>query len=151
MDKKPYPSELQDRFIVRFPDGMRDRIAEAAKANNRSMNSEIIARLQASFDDELPDRTAEMLLHGELGATVKSVNNTMRHLALLSKRLQVESLRPVHFGGGSAVQGQAPGASGSAQPATLSELMEKSGAKDLGELGDSVARALNPKRSKKSS
>ena len=39
-----------DKFIVRLPDGMRDRIAEAAKANNRSMNSEIVARLLASFD-----------------------------------------------------------------------------------------------------
>lgn len=48
--QKPYPSETQERFIVRLPDGMRDRIAEAAKANNRSMNSEITLRLQSSFD-----------------------------------------------------------------------------------------------------
>lgn len=45
-----YPSETQDRFIVRLPDGMRERIKAAADANNRSMNSEIVARLQASFD-----------------------------------------------------------------------------------------------------
>lgn len=38
-----------DKFMLRFPDGMRDRIAEAAKANNRSMNAEIVARLQASL------------------------------------------------------------------------------------------------------
>ena len=50
MATKPYPSETQDRFIVRLPDGMRDRIAEEAKSNSRSMNSEIIARLEASFD-----------------------------------------------------------------------------------------------------
>lgn len=54
--EKIYPSESQDRYIVRFPDGMRDRIAEAAKANNRSMNSEIIARLEASFD-QVPEKT----------------------------------------------------------------------------------------------
>lgn len=35
--------------MLRLPDGMRDRIAEAANANNRSMNSEIVARLEASF------------------------------------------------------------------------------------------------------
>lgn len=38
-----------DKFMLRFPDGMRDRIAEAAKASNRSMNAEIVARLEASF------------------------------------------------------------------------------------------------------
>lgn len=49
MSKEPYPSETADRFIVRFPDGMRDRIKEAAAENNRSMNAEIISRLEASF------------------------------------------------------------------------------------------------------
>lgn len=49
MQRKPFPSETQERFIVRFPDGMRDRIAEAAKLNNRSMNAEIVARLEATF------------------------------------------------------------------------------------------------------
>jgi len=50
MDRKPFPSETQERFIVRLPDGMRDRIAEAAKASGRSMNSEIVLRLQRSFE-----------------------------------------------------------------------------------------------------
>lgn len=45
------PSQSADKYIVRFPDGMRDRIAEAAKTNNRSMNAEIIARLQSSFTE----------------------------------------------------------------------------------------------------
>ncbi len=38
--------------MVRFPDGMRDQLKAAAAANNRSMNAEIIARIQASFDDK---------------------------------------------------------------------------------------------------
>lgn len=49
MERKPFPSETQERFIIRFPDGMRDRIKEAADANNRSMNAEIVARLESSF------------------------------------------------------------------------------------------------------
>lgn len=53
MSQKPYPSQTQDRYIVRFPEGMRDQIAEAAKANNRSMNAEIVARLEATFDGSL--------------------------------------------------------------------------------------------------
>ena len=53
MEKKPYPSETQERFIIRFPDGMRDRITEAAKDANRSMNAEIVSRLQLSFDQPM--------------------------------------------------------------------------------------------------
>lgn len=39
----------KEQFVVRFPDGMREKIAEAAKDNNRSMNAEIVARLEESF------------------------------------------------------------------------------------------------------
>ena len=44
------PSRTADQFIVRFPDGMRDRIADAAKQAGRSMNAEIIQRLEATFN-----------------------------------------------------------------------------------------------------
>lgn len=54
MAKNPYPSEVQDRFIARLPDGMRAQIADAAKANSRSMNAEIVDRLSTSFS---PDPT----------------------------------------------------------------------------------------------
>ncbi|KAB1081921.1 Arc family DNA-binding protein [Methylobacterium soli] len=37
---------------IRLPDDLRDRIAELAKANGRSMNAEIVARLQSSVDGE---------------------------------------------------------------------------------------------------
>ena len=45
-----------DKFMLRLPDGMRDKIAEAAKNNGRSMNAELVARLQESFMD-LPRMT----------------------------------------------------------------------------------------------
>lgn len=48
-EKKNYPSFQADQFNVRFPDGMRDRIAAIAKESGRSMNAEIIARLDRSF------------------------------------------------------------------------------------------------------
>ena len=51
MSKELPPSRVAEQFVVRFPDGMRGRIAEAAKANNRSMNAEIVARLQSTFYD----------------------------------------------------------------------------------------------------
>lgn len=55
--REPYPSEMQDRFMVRLPDGMRDRIKAAAEAANRTMNGEIVARLEATFREDfgVPD------------------------------------------------------------------------------------------------
>ncbi|ENZ1677153.1 TPA: Arc family DNA-binding protein [Proteus mirabilis] len=47
-----YPSQLQDKFNLRLPDGMKDIIAERAKANGRSMNSEIIQMLQDVLDSD---------------------------------------------------------------------------------------------------
>lgn len=38
-----------DKFMLRLPDGMRDRIAAEAKKNNRSMNAEIVTRLDQSI------------------------------------------------------------------------------------------------------
>jgi Holliday junction resolvasome RuvABC DNA-binding subunit len=55
MSTKP-PSRTADQFVLRLPDGMRPRIAEAAKANGRSMNAEIVARLEASFANEDSDQ-----------------------------------------------------------------------------------------------
>lgn len=53
MDK--FPSQTQDKFTVRFPDGMRDAIAERAKANGRSMNSEIVGALESWLSDDVQD------------------------------------------------------------------------------------------------
>lgn len=58
MTKELPPSRTAEQFVVRFPDGMRDQIAEAAKAAGRSMNAEIVARLQQTFNLE-PMREAK--------------------------------------------------------------------------------------------
>jgi hypothetical protein len=47
--REQYPSEAQDRVMVRLPDGMRDQLKAAAKAGNRTMNAEIVARLEFTF------------------------------------------------------------------------------------------------------
>lgn len=50
MSKEAPPSRTAPQFVVRMPDDeFRNRIAEAAKANNRSMNAEILARLESTF------------------------------------------------------------------------------------------------------
>jgi hypothetical protein len=45
-----YSSRTADKFVVRLPDGMRERVASVARKNHRSMNNEIIARLNESMN-----------------------------------------------------------------------------------------------------
>ncbi|MDW5814645.1 Arc family DNA-binding protein, partial [Klebsiella pneumoniae] len=47
-----FPSQEMDRFNVRLPVGMRDAIADRAKRNGRSMNSEIVQILQDALETE---------------------------------------------------------------------------------------------------
>lgn len=47
-----YPSQMQDKFNLRFPDGMRDAIAERAKRNGRSMNAEIVQIIEDAIAAE---------------------------------------------------------------------------------------------------
>ena len=41
---------LQDKFMLRLPDGMRERLKMAAAENNRSLNAEIISRLELTLE-----------------------------------------------------------------------------------------------------
>lgn len=54
-----------DKFMLRLPDGMRDEIKAAALLNERSMNTEIIARLQLNCS-ALRDQFAMAALTGLL-------------------------------------------------------------------------------------
>ncbi|MBC8950259.1 Arc family DNA-binding protein [Xenorhabdus sp. TS4] len=47
-----YPSQTQDKFTVRFPDGLRDAVAKRAEANGRSMNSEIVQIIEDAIAAE---------------------------------------------------------------------------------------------------
>jgi lipase chaperone LimK len=67
-ERNLYPSEKQDRLIVRFPDGMRDQIARLAKANNRSMNAEVLSYVERCLASNgsapnavVPPENAELL------------------------------------------------------------------------------------------
>lgn len=55
-------SREADKFVVRLPDGMRDGIATQAEINGRSMNSEIINRLERSLiQDQVNEEQAKMI------------------------------------------------------------------------------------------
>lgn len=56
-------SNFVERFTIRMPDGMRDAIADRAKRNSRSMNSEIIKILgEALYLEAKPDAWLERLI-----------------------------------------------------------------------------------------
>lgn len=69
-----------DQFIVRLPDGMRERIKAEAEANNRSMNAEIVARLEASFKPIEGAAHSEMLsvINKKLEDIFKRIDHGLR-------------------------------------------------------------------------
>lgn len=67
-ERKNYPSFQADQFNVRFPAGVRDRIAATAKENGRSMNAEIVARLERSFAEDGNLKSGALDLNGLLSA-----------------------------------------------------------------------------------
>ncbi|WP_369788303.1 Arc family DNA-binding protein [Rouxiella sp. WC2420] len=71
---KKEDSTLIERFTVRFPDGMREAVAERAKKNGRSMNSEIIEALAShifvsSMDGTAADEIANLMKSDSMYST----------------------------------------------------------------------------------
>lgn len=80
------PSRSQEQFIVRFPDGMRERIKAAAEAHGRSMNAEIIHTLLQTYpEDPSRDPLIETLMQfvrdaeddDDMKARVEAANKEM--------------------------------------------------------------------------
>lgn len=72
-------SRVADKFVVRLPDGMRERIAVLASTNHRSMNSEIIKRLEESMVGDNPESAA--VDHEHLSKEEKAIVLTVRKLS----------------------------------------------------------------------
>ncbi len=49
MKKPAFPSDQQDKFMLRLPEGLRDRIKAKADENGRSMNAEIVQLLEREY------------------------------------------------------------------------------------------------------
>lgn len=64
-----FPSQEMDRFNVRLPAGMREALAERAKSNGRSMNSELILIIDEALKNpfsRVPDETKLMKAYSDL-------------------------------------------------------------------------------------
>ena len=118
----------QDDYIrtaLRVPPDLHAQIHEAAKANTRTFNAEIMARLQASFGS-LQGSMRGFEMTGQMDSTedaawtpqqVKLMKEVATEAAKQVVAFQAESLQPVHFGGGSIVQGPAPKKAPAKKPA----------------------------------
>lgn len=51
-------TQQRDKYIVRFPDGMREELKKLAEKNDRTLNAEIVFRLKVSLRDDAPPPTA---------------------------------------------------------------------------------------------
>jgi plasmid stability protein len=96
-----YPSRTLDKIVIRLPDGMRDRLAEAAAANKRSVNAEVVARLQQTLEAEtksvtpwLEDREARAmpLVAADIARIIEETSRT-------AARLTVEQMQRQYGGG----------------------------------------------------
>lgn len=74
-------------FRLRLPAPLRDRLAAAAKANNRSANAEVVARLERSFV-EMPKGIEDVReRHDEVLAMMREVLETAERLAAVQKSI----------------------------------------------------------------
>ena len=90
-------------FVVRFPPGLRDRIYEASQMYRRSMNSEIISRLEQTLNG-LPDQQfetsiapaffpeIERALRGDLSGEEKNLIFCYRRLSASQRKALIELL-----------------------------------------------------------
>lgn len=98
MTEKEDPAFIE-RFTVRMPDGMRDAVAARAKANGRSMNSEIVQILQDALDSQtsVPKAFPEgVSKEDDFNRMVKFVNDKTEDFKnnLLSEILEYAAFHP---------------------------------------------------------
>lgn len=88
------PKQTDPQFKLRLTANLRDRIAAAADANNRSMNAEMVARLEASFDARPDGYLAE--INRKLQTTIdlqqEALKNQKRALVEIRSERYFDSL-----------------------------------------------------------
>ncbi|EMM9642755.1 Arc family DNA-binding protein [Providencia rettgeri] len=87
--------EFIERFTVRMPMGMRERIADRAERNGRSMNSEIVQILQDILDGrvqyDLPDGVRDSGISGTVD--ILSANKELLHEQASNYQKQIAEQR----------------------------------------------------------
>jgi hypothetical protein len=87
-DKEKYPSELAERFQIRLPPGLRDRIRSAAEGNGRSMNTEIVQTLEEAYPD--PEQLAHELSFLD---EIDEIQEKLERLRIAQQQLVLDQAR----------------------------------------------------------
>lgn len=78
----PYFKQTDPQYKMRLPPELKERIAESAKAHNRSMNADIVARLEKSFEEEkffnIPEALRDAMLKEHERLIKKSFENLIK-------------------------------------------------------------------------
>lgn len=84
-------SRTADKFVLRMPDGLRERYKEQAKANGRSMNSEMIKALEKGLEDDQRETDLVTVITG-LNTDTQLLRQTMtqltNELAALGRKME---------------------------------------------------------------
>ena len=99
-ETKQQGSRTADKFVVRLPDGMRQKIAQVARSYHRSMNSEIVSRLESSLRAEptlMSDQERSALEEGgmssvEVNPQESAVINRFRQMPITKRQALLEIL-----------------------------------------------------------
>lgn len=75
---------LNDAYTLRIPAELKAKVAESAKAHNRSMNADMVARLEQSFTPPIAASSLEAAKKAYLN---NSVNNLNYHLGCLEGKI----------------------------------------------------------------
>ncbi|MBN9334908.1 Arc family DNA-binding protein [Devosia sp.] len=85
------PVQPQDKYVLRMPDGLRDRIKASAERNSRSMNAEIVAALLTAFPQQ--PTVEELLDNVHKAIELASTTGGMPYRKTLIEALDVLSER----------------------------------------------------------
>lgn len=76
---------LNAQYNLRLPDELKQKIAESAKELNRSMNADIVARLEDSFEKHI---TSEHEVNDLRELLKQSIENNKKYFQMIEKLLK---------------------------------------------------------------
>ena len=84
---------LNKAYTLRIPDELKERISKSAEEHNRSMNADIVARLEASFDKDQPSKEGlEQRLKDLEQALIVSTTHYEQLIKLFEQKIDIRSL-----------------------------------------------------------
>ena len=76
-----------DKFALRMPEGLRDKIAAVAAKRNRSTNAEIIDRLERSLDDDEFEGVPDFVASNRIDDLAKEIETLRAEIRMFGSRV----------------------------------------------------------------